>query len=110
MRSNNDRMLEYLILQGAVEVAGIDSETGEPLFSFTDKLEKIAPEIFKNVMEQFYKEILELWQDGFLDMNIADPIPIVRVTKKAFDEEALATLSQQQKINLMEIIQSLRID
>jgi hypothetical protein len=108
--SGGDDFLENLILEGAVEVAGIDRETGEPLFSFTDKLEEVAPHIFRQVMEEFHRDILDLWVDGFLEMNISDPQPLVKLTPRAFDEEAVSRLSKQQRLNLSEIIAALRID
>lgn len=103
-------MIEHLILQGAIEIAGVDPETNELLYSFTDKLEQIAPKIFNNMMEQYHREILDLWAQGFLEMNITELSPTVRLSPLAFNEEAVSKLSRQQQLNLREIIAALRID
>ncbi len=105
-----DDMIEHLILEGAVEIAGIDSETGEVLYSFTDRLEQIAPDIFNRIMEQYHNEILDLWAQGFLEMNITEKMPTVRLSERAFDEGAVSRLSRQQQLNLNQIIEALRID
>jgi hypothetical protein len=110
MDLDGDDILEKLILEGAVEVAGIDSETGEALFTFTDRLEEIAPDIFRNLMENFHKDIMDLWADGFLEMDLESDTPLVRLTEKAFDDDAISKLDRQQKLNLQEIISALRID
>jgi hypothetical protein len=105
-----EEMIEKLILDGAVEIAGIDSESGQLLYSFTDKLEEVAPHIFKSIMEQYHREILDLWVQGFLEINISEISPVVRLSERAFDEGAVSGLSRQQQINLSEIIAALRID
>ena len=110
MDENPENILDFLILEGAVELAGLDPETGEMLYGLTEKLEGVAPEIFNKIMEQFHRDILDLWAQGFLAMNITEVSPMVRLTEMAFDEEAVSQLSRQQQLNLREIIAALRID
>ena len=42
MNLKGQAMVEHLIMQGAIEMAGID-EKGEMLYSITDKLELVNP-------------------------------------------------------------------
>jgi len=44
--------IEDLILSGALEVSGIDIDTGEMLYNFTDKLKDINPDLFKNLPQK----------------------------------------------------------
>jgi hypothetical protein len=105
-----ENIIDFLILEGAVEMAGIDPDTGEMLYGLTEKLESVAPEIFSKIMEQFHREILDLWAQGFLEMNITEVSPMVRITERALDDDAVSQLSRQQQLNLREIIAALRID
>lgn len=101
------RIIEDLILQGALEVAGIDLETGEPLYNFTHKLKTINPALHNEFSKYFSSETMALWEYGFLDMDITNINPVVRVTKKAFDPESVAKLSKGHQYTLKEIIRVL---
>jgi len=84
MSFEND-MLEKLILEGSVEVAGIDIETGAFLYNFTKNLEETNPEMFKSVMDSFYSGVMILWEKGFVDIDMNDDDPLVTLTDKADD-------------------------
>ncbi len=58
-------MLEHLLLQGAIEVSGIDPRTGDTLYNITDKLQEVSP-----VM---YKDIESIYRRNMLDMIYAGP-------------------------------------
>ena len=64
MSDDND-FIEKLILSGAIEVAGIDMETGEPVYNFTEKLKDVSPDLHNEVSTYFTKETMALWQYGF---------------------------------------------
>jgi len=101
--------IEQLILAGAVEVAGIDAKTGEFLYSFTDKIAEIDPEIAKHSEIMFHETIAFLWEQGFLNINMADDNPLVSLTEKALDEEAVASLDINTRLALNSIIEALRL-
>ena len=104
------KIIEDLILQGALEVAGIDLDTGEPLYNFTNKLQHINPKLHNEFSKYFSPETMALWEYGFLDMDITNINPIVRVTKKAFDPEAVSKLEKGHQYTLKEIIRVLLED
>jgi hypothetical protein len=106
---NNDDLIEFLILEGGVEAAGLDSETGEMLYAFTDKIKDIAPEIYDKATESFNKTIMDFWVAGFVEISLEQDSPIVRLTEKALDEEEVSKLSRDQRITLTGIIEALRI-
>ncbi len=60
----NSLMLEHLILQGAVEMSGIDSDTGEMLYSITDKLESVNPKLYASMRKDFEEHMFELIDQG----------------------------------------------
>ena len=43
--AEEDNIIDNLILQGALQPAGIDLETGEMLYNFTETLKEINPEL-----------------------------------------------------------------
>lgn len=87
-----DGFLEKLILDGAVQFAGLD-ENGEMLYNFTPKLEETDPDFHKKVMEGVYHDIQQLWIAGFVDIQGLDGAePICKITEKALDDDLLAEL------------------
>lgn len=103
-------MIEMLILEGAVEMAGIDLESGEMLYSFTPKLAEVAPEIYAQVTELFQYEVMNLWEKGFLDIDMLEENPSVYLTDKSFDESELSQLNSMEKRTLDCIIQQFKLE
>jgi hypothetical protein len=102
-----DKIIEELILNGALEVSGIDMETGEVLYTFTDKLAQFSPPLHEDMTNYFHSEMMFLWENGFIDMDITSDNPMVRLTKKALDESKLLGLGKDQLFSLKEIIRIL---
>ena len=107
---DEDEVINQLILSGALEVAGIDIDTGEPLYNFTEKLIEVSPELHTEVSTYFSNETMFLWQEGFLDMDVTEKNPTVRLTKKALDEIAVAGLNKDKQYTLKEIIRIILSD
>jgi len=59
-----EAMIEHLILQNAIEISGFDEETGEMLYSITDKLEEVHPRLYKELKVDFEKHMFELIDQG----------------------------------------------
>lgn len=87
----DDEMIERLILDGIVEFAGLDKD-GEMLYSFAPNIEKLAPFIFEAIMNEHRNDVTALWQEGFLDMDVTKDNPVVKITPRALNEEALNSL------------------
>lgn len=99
--------IEDLILSGAVEVAGVDPDTGEMLYNFTDKLKDVSPMLYREVNNMFNSHVLRLWELDMIDMDITSPNPMVRLTKKAFHPALLSKLDEEERYTLKEIKRSL---
>lgn len=101
---NEDDFIESLILKGALEVAAIDIETGQALYRFTDKLKDIDPHLYETQQAMFYEELMSLWEEGFVDMDLTDTNPTVSLTFKAFTAQEVDKLDQNKKSILKEVI------
>lgn len=95
--SYEDEEIERLILLGALEPSGLDEETGEFLYNFTDKLSEANPELYKDISLYFYNETMYLWSHGFIDMDITSSNPLVKLGHKALDLDAVNKLDKNQK-------------
>lgn len=111
MQSNDpsEDMIDHLILEGLVEVAGIDATTGEMLYSFTDKAKEEIPSMQKHAEAMFDSMIMFFWEHGFLSMNVDHPNPVIGVLPKALDEEEVSKLSVDHRVALKIILDALRI-
>jgi hypothetical protein len=102
--------IDKMILTGAVEVSGIDQATGEFLYSFTDKVSQVMPEIYRRHLDFIHQEIMYFWERGFLNIDdVGKSNPSISITEKAFDEQALASLPPKKIQILEEIKRSLRV-
>lgn len=64
MDARTDALIEHLILQGGIEIADIDLETGETYYNITDKLKEISPELYRNLEDQFKNHLFVLNERG----------------------------------------------
>jgi hypothetical protein len=101
--SEEFEIVDKLILEGGLEIAGIDIGTGEFLYSFTEKLEDLNPELHENLKNFFYNEVINLWEKGFVNISFFDENPMVTIADKAFDENKIKTLSKDQQQSLEQI-------
>jgi hypothetical protein len=101
--------LDELILNGSIEISGL-TNSGAFLYKFTDKLQEIDPDLYNAIRQRMYSEIMLLWQSGFITMDVTVDNPIVKLTDKAFDNEALNELPEQIKANLIALIRSMSED
>lgn len=105
-----EEKLQELILAGAVEVSAIDSETGEFLYSFTEKINEVDPELARQSEDLFNRFIYILWERGFLNLDMTQDSPMVSLTEKSLDEEEQNTLPHELKMVLLTIIEALRLE
>ena len=56
--------IEHLVLMGAIEMDGIDSSTGEMIYSITDKLEEVSPRMYQILSEDFNAKMYEMIYTG----------------------------------------------
>ena len=102
--------IERLILEGALEIGGIDIESGEILYNFTGKLKEVMPELYNEHLNFVNSEIMYLWEFGFLSIeDLADNNPKVNLTLKAYDQDKIKELSPEKQRSLEEIKRILKV-
>lgn len=99
-----DSIIEDLILNGALEVSGIDIDTGEPLYNFTEKMKTVNEELHSELYTYFTTETMALWEHGFIEINFLDDDPMVTLTEKALNAKDVMGLDKSQQYTLKEII------
>jgi len=100
-------IVDKLILKGGLEFAGIDKQTGEPLYKPTDKLKDIDPYLRDEISIYFSETTLSLWQQGFIDMDVTSEDPLVKLASKSFDVLEIQKLEKNERVILEEIIRVL---
>jgi hypothetical protein len=108
MENNSEESLEYLILNGYVEVASLDPQTGGFLYSFTEEAKRIIPDLKRQLDDEFYQSITYLWEHGFLDMDIESSNPTVTLKEKALDRNEVALLPEIHRTSLISIVEVLK--
>jgi hypothetical protein len=108
MKEKSDsELINKLILDGAIEVSGIEADTGNFLYSFTPKIKELMPNLYKEHIETVNQEVMNLWEKGFLDIDLMADDPVITITKKATSKESIATLSKDERWSLSEIVRLL---
>ena len=95
MTSSENEMIEKLILEGGLEVAGVDSENGSFLYSFTPKIKELMPELYNDHLNRVNSEILSLWERAYVDIDFLAKEPVVTLTDKSFDPVEMSKLRKQ---------------
>lgn len=100
-------IVDNLILNGGLEFAGNDSETGEPMYRPTERLKEIDSKLNDELSIYFSDVTLKLWEKGFLDMDITERDPVVKLGPNAFDAMLVKSLDKDQRVIMEEIIRVL---
>jgi hypothetical protein len=61
--------LEHLVLMGAIEMDGIDSNTGEMIYSITENLEFVNPDLYDQLKKQYNDHMFSLIKQGPMTMK-----------------------------------------
>jgi hypothetical protein len=101
--SEEQKIIDQLLLENALEVVGIDDSNGEFLYSFTNKIKDVMPDLYEDHLNFVNSEIMTLWEKGYLDIDFLEENPTVRLTEKAVDKEELSKLKTQELWSLEEI-------
>jgi hypothetical protein len=97
-----NQTIEDLILSGGIEIIGIDID-GEPLYSFTPKLKILMPELYEEHLNSVNKEIMNLWEKGYVNIDFFQTDPLVTLTEKALINEDILRLSREEQWHLSEL-------
>jgi hypothetical protein len=108
VESEEEKIINELILDGGLEVAAMDEDTGELLYSFTPKIKELMPDLYEEHIENVNSEVMNLWEKGFINLDLFEKDPIITITPKALNKEEVEGLSKQERWSLFEIIRLLQ--
>ena len=103
MSNEEDSLIDDLILTGGLEISGIDEQSGEFLYTITNKMKDLMPELYEEHMAHVNEEIMKLWEKGFVNVDMMSDDPIVTITEKAYDIIEVSKLSKEELWSLEEI-------
>jgi hypothetical protein len=99
--------VDNLLLNGGLEFAGSDSETGETLYKPTDRLKELDSRLSEDLSLYFSEVTLKLWEKGFIDMDVTNKDPLVKLGPKSFDALNIKSLPKEERIVMEEIVKVL---
>lgn len=97
-----DETINMLIETGAIELSGMNSDTNEPVYVFSPKIKDIMPELYDEHLNEVNRNIMGLWEKGFVSIDLMSPDPLVTLTDKAFDDFEIEQLSREDQVFLLE--------
>lgn len=103
MDNNEDELIKNLILEGALEVAGLDAETGEFLYAVTPKMQEVMPDMYEDHINQVNRDILNLWEKGYVNVDFLSPNPVVTISAKGLDKTEVSKLTKPEIWALEEV-------
>jgi hypothetical protein len=78
------------------------------LYSFTPKIQQLMPDLYQEHINTVNVEVMNLWEKGFLNLDLFEKDPIITITPKALNREDIEGLSKQERWSLFEIIRLLK--
>lgn len=96
-------IIDHLILAGGIEVAGVDPESGEMLYSFTPKVKEIMPELYDDHLNFVNAELMVLWEKGYVDIDFLKDDPLISLNEKSYNPAEVRKLSKQERWSLQEL-------
>lgn len=97
------KLVNEMILSNALEISGVDSESGELLYTFTPKIKDLYPELYKEHLNHVNNEIMNLWEKGFLEIDFLEDEPLVSLASKALDPAEYSNLSKDEQWTVEEL-------
>ena len=103
MNNSEDELIKNLILEGALEVAGVDSQTNELLYSITPKMQEVMPDMYEDHLTQVNRDLLNLWEKGYVNIDFLLADPIVTISEKGLDKTEVSKLTKPEIWALEEV-------
>lgn len=86
---------------------GYDPSTNEKMYVFTPKIKELMPELYREHINSVNAEVMNLWEKGYLNIDLFAIDPLISLTDNAFLPEELIKLSPEELWSLNEIRQAL---
>ena len=95
--------ITHLILKGALEVAGVDSLNGELLYAITSRMKEIMPDMYEDHLRTVNRDLLNLWEKGYVNIDFFLPDPVVTISEKGLDKSEISKLTKPEIWALEEV-------
>lgn len=105
--SKSNEIFDKLVLTGGLRFAGKDPETGENMYVKTEMLKDIDPKLDQALGIYFSEMAMRLWEKGFIDMDVTEANPMVRLNEKSLDEKYIKSLDANERSALSQLVKLL---
>jgi len=103
MIPKDQEIMDYLILNGGLEIVGVDSSNGSFLYSFTPKIKELMPDLYTEHINTINQEMLSLWEKGYINIDFLADDPVITLSKKSLIDSEVAKLSKDEQWSVMEL-------
>lgn len=100
-------IMDFLLSMGAIKTEGIDQETGEKLYRFTDSIKEIYPELYSSYINDVNSVVMRLWEKGYLDVDLLSDNPLINLSKSFIENPKIDGLDHEEQKYLLEIVRIL---
>ena len=100
---NEEEAFIMLLAEGGIKFMGYDESTQEKMYVFTPKIKELMPELYQEHLNLVNAEVMNLWEKGFLNLDLFATDPLISLTDNAFLPEELVKLSPEELWSLEEI-------
>lgn len=100
---NEEEAFKMLLAEGGIKFMGYDEKTEEKMYVFTPKIKELMPELYKEHLNAVNSEVMNLWEKGYVNLDLFASDPLISLTENAFLPEELMKLSAEEIWSLAEI-------
>ena len=103
MIPKDQEIMDYLILNGGLEIVGVDSLNGSFLYSFTPKIKELMPDLYTEHINTINQEMLSLWEKGYINIDFLADDPVITLSKKSLIDSEVNKLTKDEQWSIMEL-------
>ena len=103
LQMNEEEIFIMLLAEGGIKFMGYDQATNEKMYVFTPKIKELMPDLYQEHLNLVNAEVMNLWEKGFLNLDLFASDPLISLTHNAFLPEELVKLSSEELWSLEEI-------
>lgn len=100
---NEEETFIMLLAEGGIKFTGYDDSTQEKMYVFTPKIKELMPDLYQQHLNSVNKEVMNLWEKGYLNLDLFAKDPLISLTGKALSSTSLKELSKEETWSLNEI-------
>ena len=100
---NEEEAFIMLLAEGGIKFMGYDESTQEKMYVFTPKIKELMPDLYQEHLNSVNSEVMNLWEKGYLNLDLFAKDPLISLTDKAVSPEDTLELSKEELWSLNEI-------